>query len=288
MKIKLHQPYDKLHKSFTKAFGNETLKFLQIDSEVKDFLATEIISIENQTKFVDMLIKTVDDLLIHIEFYSGNIEKSIMYRNNAYTADLANITKQDIIPIIISLGDKDKSVLEIKNENNHYAPNCFFLREYDGDKILKRIKNKLLNNKALTGEDLFFLVFLPFTSHKRSDEKMAEEMFEITNQVPLSDEQKYHIKKCQKIILEIYFDDNEEKMTELEGLINMQCSYFNRYEEKIVTEAIKQGIEKGVQQGIQEGIQEGMIKNSKEIAKKYTLKEIAQITNLDTKTIQQL
>ena len=286
MKIKIHQPYDKLHKSFTKAFGNETLKFLRIDREVKDFLATEIISIENQTKFVDMLIKTVDDLLIHIEFYSGNIEKSIMYRNNAYSADLANITKQDIIPVIISLGEKDKSVLEIKNENNYYAPHCFFLREYNGDKILKRIKNKLKNKKTLTGEDLFFLVFLPFTSHERSDEKMAEEMFELTNHVPLSEEQKYHIKKCQKIILEIYFDDNEEKMIELEGMINMQCSYFNRYEEKIVTE--------GIEQGRKEGRKEGILENSKEIAKKlktdkkYTLQEIAQITKLNIKTIQQL
>ena len=103
MSKKIQQPYDKLQKTFTRAFGNETLKFLKIDSEVKEFLSTEIISIDNRSKFVDMLIQTVDELLIHIEFHSGDIRKSTLYRNNAYSADLANITKKDDRSFIIIL-----------------------------------------------------------------------------------------------------------------------------------------------------------------------------------------
>ena len=274
MSKKIQQPYDKLHKTFTRAFGNETLKFLKIDSEVKEFLSTEIISIENRSKFVDMLIQTVDDLLIHIEFHSGDIKKSTLYRNNAYSADLANITKKDVRSFIISLGEKDKSVLELKMENIHYTPDCEFLREYNGDEILNTLKDKMYNEKDITGEDLFFLVFLPFTSHKRSDEEMAEEMFELTNIVPLTEEQKIEIKQCQKIILEIYFGEDDEKMHELEGLINMECTYFQRYEEKIVTEALEKGY----------------IKIAKELKKdnRYTKEEIAEITKLDPKTVEQL
>ena len=270
MNRKIQQPYDKLQKAFTMAFGNETLKFLRIDSEVDQFLSTEIISIDNRSKFVDMLIQTVDDLLIHIEFHSGDIRKSTLYRNNAYSADLANITKKDVISVIISLGEKDKSVLELKMENIHYTPNCKFLREYDGDEILNMLRDKLNNNKKITGEDLFFLVFLPFTSHKRSDKEMAEEMFELTNIVPLTEKQKTDIKKCQKIILEIYFENDDEKMRELDRVINMECTYFNRYEEKIVTEAC--------------------IEIAKKLKKdnKYAEKDIAEITKLDLKTVQQL
>lgn len=273
MSKKIQQPYDKLQKTFTRAFGNETLKFLKIDSEVKEFLSTEIISIDNRSKFVDMLIQTVDDLLIHIEFHSGDIRKSTLYRNNAYSADLANITKKDVRSFIISLGDKDKSVLELKMENIHYTPDCEFLREYDGDEILNTLKDKMYNQRDITGEDLFFLVFLPFTSHQRSDEEMAEEMFELTNFVPLTEEQKINIKQCQKIILAIYFGEDDEKMHELEGLINMECTYFQRYEEKIVTEGLK--------------------KQAIEIAKKLKKREIgnteiAEITKLDLKTVEQL
>ena len=83
-------------------------------------------------------------------------------------------------------------------ENIHYTPDCEFLREYDGDEILNTLKDKMYNQRNITGEDLFFLVFLPFTSHQRSDEEMAEEMFELTNFVPLTEEQKITLNNAKK------------------------------------------------------------------------------------------
>lgn len=284
----VHQSEDQLFKYATKEDGfgllkllkesNANIKEIDFESENLTYNPTELVELDPKIYKTDMILE-LDHLIVLTEFQSTIVKTIDEKRYRLYTAlvDYAKRNNNPLILIVISTAEKTK-IKEYKiNKDCVFTIPIVSLKDFDGDKIINNIENKIKNNQKITSHEMLNLALAPFMSSKKPLDKQIEKTVKTLDEVRKS-------MKCSsdfvfgiELLIVEKFIKNERQHKKLTNIL--------RDTMKIIDEWRQEDYENGKQ----EGKEEEKINTAKNMLKEnYTIKQIAKITQLNIESIKQI
>ena len=284
----VHQSEDQLFKYATKEDGfgllkllkesNANIKEIDFESENLTYNPTELVELDPKIYKTDMILE-LDHLIVLTEFQSTIVKTIDEKRYRLYTAlvDYAKRNNKPLILIVISTAEKTK-IKEYKiNKDCVFTIPIVSLKDFDGDKIINNIENKIKNNQKITRHEMLNLALAPFLSSKKPLDKQLEKTVKTLDEVRKS-------MKCSsdfvfgiELLIVEKFIKNERQHKKLTNIL--------RDTMKIIDEWRQEDYENGKQ----EGKEEEKINTAKNMLKEnYTIKQIAKITQLNIESIKQI
>lgn len=284
----VHHSEDQLFKYATKEDGIGLLKLLkesnanikEIDFESKNltYNPTELIELDPKIYKTDMILE-LDHLIVLTEFQSTIVKTPDKKRYRLYTAlvDYAKRNNKPIILIVISTAEKTK-IKEYKiNKDCVFTIPIVSLKDFDGDKIINNIENKIKNNQKITRHEMLNLALAPFMSSKKSLNKQIEKTVKTLDEVRKSMKCSSDFVFGVELLIVEKFIKNERQHQKLTNIL--------RDTMRVIDEWRQEDYENGKQQGKEEE----KINTAKNMLKEnYTVKQIAKITQLNIESIKQI
>ena len=279
---------DVLIKILAKKYGQEFLDYLdllyhenhddplelpckEIDSEEP----TEIITPTFQNLYMDFIYKMKDDSLLHYEHYSSNLTEKKLTHTGRYIFEKHEETGKKINTIIVSTGKPDKSIkkLWLGVRTSFEVFRIIFLKEYDGEEKLKKIKDIVKNNKKLTIFKVIELILIPLFRINRPPEEIIEEICYLTGKLVDVTDNERELLELGLTLISNKFVKNPKKLKELRRVIKMNNETLQSSLHSYIEDAIEERNIEIVNNMLNEGL---------------PIKQIARITQLDLNTIEQL
>lgn len=284
----VHQSEDQLFKYATKEDGfgllkllkesNANIKEIDFKSENLTYNPTELIELDPKIYKTDMILE-LDHLIVLTEFQSTIVKTIDEKRYRLYTAlvDYAKRNNKPLILIVISTAEKTKIKQHKINKDCVFTIPIVSLKDFDGDKIINNIENKIKNNQKITRHEMLNLALAPFMSSKKPLDKQIEKTVKTLDEVRKS-------MKCSsdfvfgiELLIVEKFIKNERQHKKLTNIL--------RDTMKIIDEWRQEDYENGKK----EGKEEEKINTAKNMLKEnYTIKQIATITQLNIESIKQI
>ena len=284
----VHQSEDQLFKYATKEDGigllkllkesNANIKEIDFESENLTYNPTELVELDPKIYKTDMILE-LDHLIVLTEFQSTIVKTPDEKRYRLYTAlvDYAKRNNKPIILIVISTAEKTKIKQYKINKDCVFIIPIVSLKDFDGDKIINNIENKIKNNQKITRHEMLNLALAPFMSSKKPLTKQIEKTVKTLDEVRKS-------MKCSsdfvfgiELLIVEKFIKNERQHKKLTNIL--------RDTMKIIDEWRQEDYENGKQQGKEEE----KINTAKNMLKEnYTVKQISKITQLNIESIKQI
>ena len=284
----VHQSEDQLFKYATKEDGfgllkllkesNANIKEIDFKSENLTYNPTELIELDPKIYKTDMILE-LDHLIVLTEFQSTIVKTIDEKRYRLYTAlvDYAKRNNKPLILIVISTAEKTKIKQYKINKDCVFTIPIVSLKDFDGDKIINNIENKIKNNQKITRHEMLNLALAPFMSSKKPLDKQIEKTVKTLDEVRKS-------MKCSsdfvfgiELLIVEKFIKNERQHQKLTNIL--------RDTMKIIDEWRQEDYENGKK----EGKEEEKINTAKNMLKEnYTIKQIATITQLNIESIKQI
>ena len=284
----VHQSEDQLFKYATKEDGfgllkllkesNANIKEIDFKSENLTYNPTELVELDPKIYKTDMILE-LDHLIVLTEFQSTIVKTPDEKRYRLYTAlvDYAKRNNKPLILIVISTAEKTKIKQYKINKDCVFTIPIVSLKDFDGDKIINNIENKIKNNKKITRHEMLNLALAPFMSSKKPLDKQIEKTVKTLDEVRKS-------MKCSsdfvfgiELLIVEKFIKNERQHKKLTNIL--------RDTMKIIDEWRQEDYENGKK----EGKEEEKINTAKNMLKEnYTIKQIATITQLNIESIKQI
>lgn len=284
----VHQSEDQLFKYATKEDGfgllkllkesNANIKEIDFESENLTYNPTELVELDPKIYKTDMILE-LDHLIVLTEFQSTIVKTPDEKRYRLYTAlvDYAKRNNKPLILIVISTAEKTKIKQYKINKDCVFTIPIVSLKDFDGDKIINNIENKIKNNQKITRHEMLNLALAPFMSSKKPLDKQIEKTVKTLDEVRKS-------MKCSsdfvfgiELLIVEKFIKNERQHKKLTNIL--------RDTMKIIDEWRQEDYENGKK----EGKEEEKINTAKNMLKEnYTIKQIATITQLNIESIKQI
>lgn len=284
----VHQSEDQLFKYATKEDGfgllkllkesNANIKEIDFESENLTYNPTELVELDPKIYKTDMILE-LDHLIVLTEFQSTIVKTIDEKRYRLYTAlvDYAKRNNKPLILIVISTAEKTKIKQYKINKDCVFTIPIVSLKDFDGDKIINNIENKIKNNQKITRHEMLNLALAPFMSSKKPLNKQIEKTVKTLDEVRKS-------MKCSsdfvfgiELLIVEKFIKNERQHKKLTNIL--------RDTMKIIDEWRQEDYENGKK----EGKEEEKINTAKNMLKEnYTIKQIATITQLNIESIKQI
>lgn len=284
----VHQSEDQLFKYATKEDGfgllkllkesNANIKEIDFKSENLTYNPTELIELDPKIYKTDMILE-LDHLIVLTEFQSTIVKTIDEKRYRLYTAlvDYAKRNNKPLILIVISTAEKTKIKQYKINKDCVFTIPIVSLKDFDGDKIINNIENKIKNNQKITRHEMLNLALAPFMSSKKPLDKQIEKTVKTLDELRKS-------MKCSsdfvfgiELLIVEKFIKNERQHKKLTNIL--------RDTMKIIDEWRQEDYENGKK----EGKEEEKINTAKNMLKEnYTIKQIATITQLNIESIKQI
>lgn len=284
----VHHSEDQLFKYATKEDGfgllkllkesNANIKEIDFKSENLTYNPTELVELDPKIYKTDMILE-LDHLIVLTEFQSTIVKTIDEKRYRLYTAlvDYAKRNNKPLILIVISTAEKTKIKQYKINKDCVFTIPIVSLKDFDGDKIINNIENKIKNNQKITRHEMLNLALAPFMSSKKPLNKQIEKTVKTLDEVRKS-------MKCNsdfvfgiELLIVEKFIKNERQHKKLTNIL--------RDTMKIIDEWRQEDYENGKQ----EGKEEEKINTAKNMLKEnYTIKQIATITQLNIESIKQI
>ena len=283
----VHQSEDQLFKYATKEDGfgllkllkesNANIKEIDFESENLTYNPTELVELDPKIYKTDMILE-LDHLIVLTEFQSTIVKTIDEKRYRLYTAlvDYAKRNNKPLILIVISTAEKTKIKQYKINKDCVFTIPIISLKDFDGDKIINNIENKIKNNQKITRHEMLNLALAPFMSSKKPLDKQIEKTVKTLDEVRKS-------MKCSsdfvfgiELLIVEKFIKNERQHKKLTNIL--------RDTMKIIDEWRQEDYENGKK----EGKEEEKINTAKNMLKEnYTIKQIT-ITQLNIESIKQI
>lgn len=280
----VHQSEDQLFKYATKEDGfgllkllkesNANIKEIDFKSENLTYNPTELIESDPKIYKTDMILE-LDHLIVLTEFQSTIVKTPDEKRYRLYTAlvDYAKRNNKPIILIVISTAEKTK-INEYKiNKDCVFTIPIVSLKDFDGDKIINNIENKIKNNQKITRHEMLNLALAPFMSSKKPLNKQIEKTVKTLDEVRKS-------MKCSsdfvfgiELLIVEKFIKNERQHKKLTNILRDTMKIIDEWR----------------QEDYENGKKEEKINTAKNMLKEnYSIKQIAKITQLNIESIKQI
>lgn len=284
----VHQSEDQLFKYATKEDGfgllkllkesNANIKEIDFKSENLTYNPTELIELDPKIYKTDMILE-LDHLIVLTEFQSTIVKTIDEKRYRLYTAlvDYAKRNNKPLILIVISTAEKTKIKQYKINKDCVFTIPIVSLKDFDGDKIINNIENKIKNNQKITRHEMLNLALAPFMSSKKPLDKQIEKTVKTLDEVRKS-------MKCSsdfvfgiELLIVEKFIKNERQHKKLTNILRDTMKIINEWRQE------------DYENGKKEGKEEEKINTAKNMLKEnYTIKQIATITQLNIESIKQI
>lgn len=280
----VHQSEDQLFKYATKEDGigllkllkesNTNIKEIDFESENLTYNPTELVELDPKIYKTDMILE-LDHLIVLTEFQSTIVKTPDEKRYRLYTAlvDYAKRNNKPIMLIVISTAEKTK-IKEYKiNKDCVFTIPIVSLKDFDGDKIINNIENKIKNNQKITRHEMLNLALAPFMSSKKPLNKQIEKTVKTLDEVRKS-------MKCSsdfvfgiELLIVEKFIKNERQHKKLTNILRDTMKIIDEWR----------------QEDYENGKKEEKINTAKNMLKEnYSIKQIAKITQLNIESIKQI
>lgn len=284
----VHQSEDQLFKYATKEDGfgllkllkesNANIKEIDFKSENLTYNPTELIELDPKIYKTDMILE-LDHLIVLTEFQSTIVKTIDEKRYRLYTAlvDYAKRNNKPLILIVISTAEKTKIKQYKINKDCVFTIPIVSLKDFDGDKIINNIENKIKNNQKITRHEILNLALAPFMSSKKPLDKQIEKTVKTLDEVRKS-------MKCSsdfvfgiELLIVEKFIKNERQHKKLTNILRDTMKIIDEWRQEDYENRKKEGKE------------EEKINTAKNMLKEnYTIKQIAKITQLNIESIKQI
>ena len=284
----VHQSEDQLFKYATKEDGfgllkllkesNANIKEIDFKSENLTYNPTELIELDPKIYKTDMILE-LDHLIVLTEFQSTIVKTIDEKRYRLYTAlvDYAKRNNKPLILIVISTAEKTKIKQYKINKDCVFTIPIVSLKDFDGDKIINNIENKIKNNQKITRHEMLNLALAPFMSSKKPLDKQIEKTVKTLDEVRKS-------MKCGsdfvfgiELLIVEKFIKNERQHKKLTNILRDTMKIIDEWRQEDYENRKKEGKE------------EEKINTAKNMLKEnYTIKQIATITQLNIESIKQI
>lgn len=280
----VHQSEDQLFKYATKEDGigllkllkesNANIKEIDFESENLTYNPTELVELDPKIYKTDMILE-LDHLIVLTEFQSTIVKTPDEKRYRLYTAlvDYAKRNNKPIMLIVISTAEKTKIKQYKINKDCVFTIPIVSLKDFDGDKIINNIENKIKNNQKITRHEMLNLALAPFMSSKKPLNKQIEKTVKTLDEVRKS-------MKCSsdfvfgiELLIVEKFIKNERQHKKLTNILRDTMKIINEWR----------------QEDYENGKKEEKINTAKNMLKEnYSIKQIAKITQLNIESIKQI
>lgn len=280
----VHQSEDQLFKYATKEDGfgllkllkesNANIKEIDFKSENLTYNPTELIELDPKIYKTDMILE-LDHLIVLTEFQSTIVKTIDEKRYRLYTAlvDYAKRNNKPIMLIVISTAEKTKIKQYKINKDCVFTIPIVSLKDFDGDKIINNIENKIKNNQKITRHEMLNLALAPFMSSKKPLNKQIEKTVKTLDEVRKS-------MKCSsdfvfgiELLIVEKFIKNERQHKKLTNILRDTMKIIDEWR----------------QEDYENGKKEEKINTAKNMLKEnYSIKQIAKITQLNIESIKQI
>lgn len=284
----VHQSEDQLFKYATKEDGfgllkllkesNANIKEIDFKSENLTYNPTELIELDPKIYKTDMILE-LDHLIVLTEFQSTIVKTIDEKRYRLYTAlvDYAKRNNKPLILIVISTAEKTKIKQYKINKDCVFTIPIVSLKDFDGDKIINNIENKIKNNQKITRHEMLNLALAPFMSSKKPLDKQIEKTVKTLDEIRKS-------MKCSsdfvfgiELLIVEKFIKNERQHKKLTNILRDTMKIIDEWRQEDYENRKKEGKE------------EEKINTAKNMLKEnYTIKQIATITQLNIESIKQI
>lgn len=280
----VHQSEDQLFKYATKEDGigllkllkesNANIKEIDFESENLTYNPTELVELDPKIYKTDMILE-LDHLIVLTEFQSTIVKTPDEKRYRLYTAlvDYAKRNNKPIILIVISTAEKTK-INEYKiNKDCVFTIPIVSLKDFDGDKIINNIENKIKNNQKITRHEMLNLALAPFMSSKKPLNKQIEKTVKTLDEVRKSMKcSSDFVFRIELLIVE-KFIKNERQHKKLTNILRDTMKIIDEWR----------------QEDYENGKKEEKINTAKNMLKEnYSIKQISKITQLNIESIKQI
>lgn len=280
----VHQSEDQLFKYATKEDGfgllkllkesNANIKEIDFKSENLTYNPTELVELDPKIYKTDMILE-LDHLIVLTEFQSTIVKTIDEKRYRLYTAlvDYAKRNNKPLILIVISTAEKTKIKQYKINKDCVFTIPIVSLKDFDGDKIINNIENKIKNNQKITRHEMLNLALAPFMSSKKPLDKQIEKTVKTLDEVRKS-------MKCSsdfvfgiELLIVEKFIKNERQHKKLTNILRDTMKIIDEWR----------------QEDYENGKKEEKINTAKNMLKEnYSIKQIAKITQLNIESIKQI
>lgn len=280
----VHQSEDQLFKYATKEDGigllkllkesNANIKEIDFESENLTYNPTELVELDPKIYKTDMILE-LDHLIVLTEFQSTIVKTPDEKRYRLYTAlvDYAKRNNKPIMLIVISTAEKTKIKQYKINKDCVFTIPIVSLKDFDGDKIINNIENKIKNNQKITRHEMLNLALAPFMSSKKPLNKQIEKTVKTLDEVRKS-------MKCSsdfvfgiELLIVEKFIKNERQHKKLTNILRDTMKIIDEWR----------------QENYENGKKEEKINTAKNMLKEnYSIKQIAKITQLNIESIKQI
>lgn len=280
----VHQSEDQLFKYATKEDGigllkllkesNANIKEIDFESENLTYNPTELVELDPKIYKTDMILE-LDHLIVLTEFQSTIVKTPDEKRYRLYTAlvDYAKRNNKPIMLIVISTAENTKIKQYKINKDCVFTIPIVSLKDFDGDKIINNIENKIKNNQKITRHEMLNLALAPFMSSKKPLNKQIEKTVKTLDEVRKS-------MKCSsdfvfgiELLIVEKFIKNERQHKKLTNILRDTMKIIDEWR----------------QEDYENGKKEEKINTAKNMLKEnYSIKQIAKITQLNIESIKQI
>ena len=280
----VHQSEDQLFKYATKEDGfgllkllkesNANIKEIDFESENLTYNPTELVELDPKIYKTDMILE-LDHLIVLTEFQATIVKTIDEKRYRLYTAlvDYAKRNNKPLILIVISTAEKTKIKQYKINKDCVFTIPIVSLKDFDGDKIINNIENKIKNNQKITRHEMLNLALAPFMSSKKPLNKQIEKTVKTLDEVRKS-------MKCSsdfvfgiELLIVEKFIKNERQHKKLTNILRDTMKIIDEWR----------------QEDYENGKKEEKINTAKNMLKEnYSIKQIAKITQLNIESIKQI
>lgn len=280
----VHQSEDQLFKYATKEDGigllkllkesNANIKEIDFESENLTYNPTELVELDPKIYKTDMILE-LDHLIVLTEFQSTIVKTIDEKRYRLYTAlvDYAKRNNKPLILIVISTAEKTKIKQYKINKDCVFTIPIVSLKDFDGDKIINNIENKIKNNQKITRHEMLNLALAPFMSSKKPLDKQIEKTVKTLDEVRKSIKCSSDFVFGIELLIVEKFIKNERQHKKLTNILRDTMKIIDEWR----------------QEDYENGKKEEKINTAKNMLKEnYTIKQIATITQLNIESIKQI
>ena len=308
----VHQSEDQLFKYATKEDGfgllkllkesNANIKEIDFKSENLTYNPTELIELDPKIYKTDMILE-LDHLIVLTEFQSTIVKTIDEKRYRLYTAlvDYAKRNNKPLILIVISTAEKTKIKQYKINKDCVFTIPIVSLKDFDGDKIINNIENKIKNNTKITRRELIYLSLAPFMSSIKTLDEQIEKTVQTLDKIRNSAKSAKNFAFGIEFLIVDKFIKETSRRKRLRNILRDNMRLMEEYGQERYEEGYEKGIKKGVKKGVKKGIKKGIKKGYAEgannekwkiarslLARNVPPEDIAVSTKLTIDEIKQL
>lgn len=169
------QTEDRGWKMAAEFFGNEMLRFFNIEGNIREVFPTELNFASFNRMFQDFNYLMEDDSCCHIEFESDRVRREDLKRFRVYEAVTSYVYQKPVTTHVICSANVKEPVSEFEEGINTYRVNLIRMKDGNADEVFFKIREK--KPEDVTKDDLFAVMLSPLMSGEMNVKTRIEEGF---------------------------------------------------------------------------------------------------------------